>query len=378
MITGATTERGSWGALVFVAAAAATAFLYLWYAARVRAGSPPQPDGGLLTVAALAAVTVAAVGHMAYPRLHNLKVFFLSYALALVGLLYVGARGMILQGGTLVGTDGALRTVTVLSLYVLAWSALLLPGVVSYRAAVTVTVAIVGVLVAGAASVLVIPSLRAPATWLWEVGLGLDPAVPADTALAWPHALPPLLLGALAVSGIIATVLRERSGFALGAQHAGLCLFAAAGWLAPAAAPVWLDLLMVALLFFVALSTVVHWLWRIENRALYDPLLRIYNRGYCEDVLAERGMVDSAPPFAIAMFDIDHFKQFNDKHGHDAGDMVLVTVAQTIREAVVPHGVVARYGGEEIVAFFPGTDAADAAKAAERARVAVEGAVVRY
>jgi len=73
------------------------------------------------------------------------------------------------------------------------------------------------------------------------------------------------------------------------------------------------------------------------------------------------------------LIDIDHFKAYNDRYGHQAGDNCLREVARTIRTAVQrrPLDVVARYGGEEIAAILIGSDRAEAAATAERALKAV-------
>jgi diguanylate cyclase (GGDEF)-like protein len=56
---------------------------------------------------------------------------------------------------------------------------------------------------------------------------------------------------------------------------------------------------------------------------------------------------------AVLMLDVDHFKQFNDTYGHEAGDTVLREVADTLRQSVPAEGVVCRFGGEEFVAILP-------------------------
>jgi diguanylate cyclase (GGDEF)-like protein len=77
--------------------------------------------------------------------------------------------------------------------------------------------------------------------------------------------------------------------------------------------------------------------------------------------------------FTLAMVDVDHFKKFNDKHGHDVGDQVLKLVAS--RLAAAPGGGKAyRYGGEEFTIVYPGRVRADAAPHLEAVRAAVEGA----
>jgi PleD family two-component response regulator len=77
--------------------------------------------------------------------------------------------------------------------------------------------------------------------------------------------------------------------------------------------------------------------------------------------------------YAVAMVDVDHFKRFNDKHGHDVGDQVLQLVAA--RLAAGPGGAKAyRYGGEEFTLVYPGRSKEDALAHADAVRAAVERA----
>ena len=76
---------------------------------------------------------------------------------------------------------------------------------------------------------------------------------------------------------------------------------------------------------------------------------------------------------ALAMIDIDHFKQFNDRNGHRAGDQALVAVAQIIGDRSRAHDVVARYGGEEFAVILPETEIEGAHSFGEKLRTAVEG-----
>lgn len=77
-------------------------------------------------------------------------------------------------------------------------------------------------------------------------------------------------------------------------------------------------------------------------------------------------------PVAVALFDIDHFKQVNDGYGHVVGDAVLVEVARLCGEQSRRGDVAARYGGEEFVVLMPHTDVASAIQHAERLRHAIE------
>ena len=78
------------------------------------------------------------------------------------------------------------------------------------------------------------------------------------------------------------------------------------------------------------------------------------------------------------MIDLDHFKKVNDTHGHEAGDVVLQETAQRIRSQLVPRGVLARYGGEELVAFIPGCEGRELKQLLEGVRKAVAAEPVRY
>ncbi|MEZ4410402.1 MAG: GGDEF domain-containing protein [Polyangiales bacterium] len=117
----------------------------------------------------------------------------------------------------------------------------------------------------------------------------------------------------------------------------------------------------------------------LEERATVDPLTGVLNRRG----LAQRGarLVQRAStgdePLSLALVDVDHFKRFNDAHGHPAGDAALVCVARALVEGVRPTDVVARYGGEEFVVLLPRTTREEAVAVAERLRLAVRAAVVR-
>lgn len=81
---------------------------------------------------------------------------------------------------------------------------------------------------------------------------------------------------------------------------------------------------------------------------------------------------ETKTPVAVAMFDVDHFKTFNDNNGHQAGDAVLRAVAEVIAANLRSTDVVYRYGGEEFVALLPGSTVEDAYDVVERIRLAVE------
>ncbi len=77
-------------------------------------------------------------------------------------------------------------------------------------------------------------------------------------------------------------------------------------------------------------------------------------------------------PLSLVLCDVDHFKRFNDEHGHQVGDRVLADVAQTLERERRPYDLVARYGGEEFVVILSQADFDEAMRVAERLRRAVE------
>lgn len=76
-------------------------------------------------------------------------------------------------------------------------------------------------------------------------------------------------------------------------------------------------------------------------------------------------------PFTIILLDVDHFKQYNDTHGHSAGDELLVKLGQILNECSRDQDLVVRYGGEEFMLVLPSTNAEDARILANR----ISGAV---
>lgn len=111
-----------------------------------------------------------------------------------------------------------------------------------------------------------------------------------------------------------------------------------------------------------------------KKDVLIDPLTKIANRRAFEFELGRR-LADwhrSHAPLALLSLDIDFFKGFNDRYGHQAGDTVLREVAQVLDETVRDSDLPARCGGEEFGVILPGVDAQRAKEIAERARSLVE------
>ena len=116
---------------------------------------------------------------------------------------------------------------------------------------------------------------------------------------------------------------------------------------------------------------------RLAEMAVEDPLTGAQNRRALEQALgrewarcSEQGL-----PLAALMIDVDHFKRYNDHHGHLEGDRVLIDVATLLRtELNVPVEILARYGGEEFTLLLPGATPDLAARRAEQLRDTVERA----
>lgn len=113
---------------------------------------------------------------------------------------------------------------------------------------------------------------------------------------------------------------------------------------------------------------------RLQEMSVRDPLTGLYNRRYMQETLAreiKRGQRNSTP-IGIIMLDIDHFKTVNDTHGHDAGDLVLKTLARFLASNLRGEDVACRYGGEEFVLIMPGLSLTDTGLKAERLRSKIE------
>ncbi|WP_430786370.1 diguanylate cyclase domain-containing protein [Actinoplanes sp. G11-F43] len=98
----------------------------------------------------------------------------------------------------------------------------------------------------------------------------------------------------------------------------------------------------------------------LVHQARHDPLTGLANRAVLADELARTG------PVAVLYLDLDGFKEVNDEHGHEAGDLVLSTVAQRLSTAVRATDLVVRLGGDEFVLFCPNLPEPEAMKLADR------------
>lgn len=118
----------------------------------------------------------------------------------------------------------------------------------------------------------------------------------------------------------------------------------------------------------------------VHESALRDGLTQVYNRRVFDDRLRSEFAYSARHdrPLTLMLLDIDHFKQFNDSFGHQAGDVVLQEVAAQVARTLRTEDLFARYGGEEFAVLARDTSASDAAVVAERIRALVAAAQVRW
>ncbi|MBI4579411.1 MAG: diguanylate cyclase [Planctomycetes bacterium] len=107
---------------------------------------------------------------------------------------------------------------------------------------------------------------------------------------------------------------------------------------------------------------------QLEDLAARDALTGVYNRRYFSDVIAREFAASERydADLTCLMFDLDHFKEINDRFGHRAGDEVLTLAAQCIRQELRDADVAARFGGDEFILLLPRTSAAAAVHVADR------------
>lgn len=121
------------------------------------------------------------------------------------------------------------------------------------------------------------------------------------------------------------------------------------------------------------ISNLQHSLEAIRAESLTDPLTGLGNRKYFDRSfeMAVRAAQASGEPLSLLMFDIDHFKSFNDSYGHLTGDQVLRLVAMSLKQTIKGQDITARYGGEEFVVVLPNTALRQALTVADHIRRAV-------
>ena len=118
----------------------------------------------------------------------------------------------------------------------------------------------------------------------------------------------------------------------------------------------------------------------LRQQSIRDALTGLYNRRYMEETMErelKRALRDNHS-LGIVMFDIDHFKEFNDLHGHDAGDALLRELGAFLNKSLRGGDIICRYGGEEFLVVLPGITPQNALSRAEELREGVKDLHVRH
>ena len=119
---------------------------------------------------------------------------------------------------------------------------------------------------------------------------------------------------------------------------------------------------------------------RLRVQSLRDPLTGLFNRRYLDESL-QREVVRCqrrSLPLAVLMLDVDHFKAFNDTHGHAAGDALLSAIGHALQAATRSEDLACRYGGEEFTIVLVDADADEAMARAEQIRNAISTTTVQH
>jgi diguanylate cyclase (GGDEF)-like protein len=195
-----------------------------------------------------------------------------------------------------------------------------------------------------------------------SMGRAFDISLLPPTALTWlPLGQPAALVALVAIAALVGRTLWRPDAEARGFLWAAIgCVIAASA--GPAGGRATLHLASAGLVLVVATVESAY------AMAYHDELTGLPARRALNDALLRVGGT-----YTVAMVDVDHFKKFNDTHGHDVGDQVLRMVAGRL-ENVAGGGRAFRYGGEEFAVLFPGKTAAESAPHLETLRAAVAGA----
>lgn len=123
----------------------------------------------------------------------------------------------------------------------------------------------------------------------------------------------------------------------------------------------------------VEINNLQHSLEAIRAESMTDPLTGLGNRKYFDRAVADAVALATSEgePLSLLMFDIDHFKSFNDNYGHLTGDQVLRLVAMSLKQNIKGQDITARYGGEEFTVVLPSTALNQALTVADHIRRAV-------
>ncbi len=331
-------NEGKWGIFVFVIGLVLLLCGY-WFSGFVPGRFSPILFTRLFSyIGIFTGLGALSVGYFSYPRIHNLKVFLAGHLTGLSVLAFC-----LFSNAGIFSLPASNNFIPGIYLLMIAgiFTSTLLPTFLKYRWTKRITI-----------SALIIEAILLFIFWKTPFEMISLEAFRRNDFHIWLNIIP----GILVFATLIVSIFVLKSQFFLGGVLGGVAIFFGGGWYFGnfRAEILLFDSYMFAVAsFFLVIGVFVHWMARVEHRASYDPMLRVYNRGYCERILNEQTKVETSPPFGIAIVDIDKFKKINDKYGHRAGDEVLIQLARIVSNEVVPDGIVCRYGGEEFVVFFP-------------------------
>ncbi len=131
----------------------------------------------------------------------------------------------------------------------------------------------------------------------------------------------------------------------------------------------WLQVLITGVATLSGMSQLAFMI-ALLRQAVRDPLTGIFSRRGGEELLERQVLIAlrNRAPLSIAFVDLDHFKEVNDRYGHEEGDKVLMGAAAVMTKSMRLSDILVRWGGEEFVIIMPDTDTADATQALNRLR----------
>lgn len=300
-------------------------------------------------------ILAIVLANLSYPRVHNVKILLLGYFISIVSITLLIFSGII-------PLEHHIHTQVILFLYLSLFTVLfisaLIPPIVKYREANFITFSMIMLALAG---ILLVnyQIVRLPMEYIFN--------------MHWTYMLLPAVFSIIT---FIITMFTRGNDFHLGGLISGMTVILCTGYYVISADKGNqgnADMLTFAgIPAILTIGILIHWISRIGHLAYYDPMLRIYNRGYCNRLLSGEIPLRKNMGDAIAIMDIDHFKRINDTHGHQFGDKVLVHTAHLLTEELIPEGILCRYGGEEFVVFLQGKDKKLLTKQMERVRKRIE------
>ena len=119
---------------------------------------------------------------------------------------------------------------------------------------------------------------------------------------------------------------------------------------------------------------------KLHHQSIRDPLTTLFNRRYLEEFLEQELARAKRNHYSVGviMLDIDHFKQFNDRLGHEAGDLILKKIAHLLREDIRASDIACRYGGEEMTLILQEASIEETYTKAEQLRIAIAALSLDY